>query len=323
MSILGVQTIAYGVDDLDACTKFYDDFGVPLAGRDERGADFELPEGSRILLRRADDPSLPPRFADGPGAREVIWGVDSPASLEEIGRELARDRDLARAADGTLRTRDDLGIPIGFRVWARVPPAKDTAPENGLGDIRRWNAHRKWYERARPKLIHHVVFGTPDIDAGVAFYTRRLGFRISDVSRGLGVFMRCDGRNDHHNLFLLKMPKLGWNHASFGVENIDELMTGANHMQRCGWPSDVGIGRHRISSTLFYYMPNPAGGRSEYSADTDYLTDEWQPRLWEPMFGNWHWVGKIPDAFRTAPAWDVRVLEQPIPAFSELSRRSA
>ena len=41
------------------------------------------------------------------------------------------------------------------------------------------------------------------------------------------------------------------------------------------------------------------------------------------MFGNWHWVGKIPDAFRTAPAWDVRVLEQPIPAFSELSRRSA
>jgi hypothetical protein len=65
-------------------------------------------------------------------------------------------------------------------------------------------------------------------------------------------------------------------------------------------------------------MPNPAGGRSEYSADTDYLTDEWRPRLWEPMFGNWHWVGKVPDAFRNAPAWDVRVLEEPIPPFSAL-----
>jgi AcrR family transcriptional regulator len=57
-------------------------------------------------------------------------------------------------------------------------------------------------------VIHHVVLGTPDVDAGVAFYTKRLGFRITDVSRGLGVFMRCDGRNDYDNLFLLKTPKL-------------------------------------------------------------------------------------------------------------------
>jgi catechol 2,3-dioxygenase-like lactoylglutathione lyase family enzyme len=320
MSILGVQTILYGVDDLDACTRFYDDFGLEPLGRDERGADFGLPEGSRVLLRRSDDPSLPPAFASGPGAREVIWGVDSTASLEALAKNLAADREVTRDADGTLHTRDDIGIPIGFRVWQRVPPAHDENTENGLGAIRRWNRHRKWYERAAPKLIHHVVFGTPEVDTGVAFYTRRLGCRITDVSRGLGVFMRCDGRNDHHNLFLLKSPKLAWNHASFGVENVDELMTGANHMQRRGWASDVGIGRHRISSTLFYYMPNPAGGRSEYSADTDYLTDAWQPRLWEPMYGNWHWVGKIPDAFRDAPARDVRVLAQPIPPFSELSR---
>jgi catechol 2,3-dioxygenase-like lactoylglutathione lyase family enzyme len=318
MSILGVQTIVYGVDDLEASARFYSDFGLQPLGRHERGADFGLPEGSRVLLRLSDDPSLPPTFATGPGAREIIWGVDSTASLEALAKNLSADREATRDADGTLHVRDDIGIPIGFRLWERAPLAADDSPENGLGTIRRWNAHRKWYERAAPKLIHHVVFSTPDIDTATAFYTKRLGFRITDVSRGLGLFMRCDGRNDHHNLFLLKSPRLAWNHASFGVENIDELMTGANHMQRCGWTSDVGIGRHRISSTVFYYMPNPAGGRSEYSADTDYLTDEWRPRLWEPMFGNWHWVGKVPDAFRNAPAWDVRVLEEPIPPFSAL-----
>jgi catechol 2,3-dioxygenase-like lactoylglutathione lyase family enzyme len=84
MSVLGVQTIVYGVDDLDACTRFYDDFGLQALRRDQRGADFGLAEGSRVLLRRSDDPELPPAFAAGPGAREIIWGVDSAASLEAL-----------------------------------------------------------------------------------------------------------------------------------------------------------------------------------------------------------------------------------------------
>jgi catechol 2,3-dioxygenase-like lactoylglutathione lyase family enzyme len=313
-----VQSIIYGVDDLERCTRFYDDFGLDATRRDATGVDYLLPEGSSVLLRRNDDPSLPQRFSSEPGAREVLWGVDSQKNLDLVQKNLAADREVSRGADGTLHTRDDCGIPIGFRVYARRTPVPDAAAENGLGDIKRWDTHRKWYKRARPKLIHHVVFGVPDVDAAVAFYTTRLGFRISDVSRGLGVFLRCDGRSDHHNLFFLRMPKPAWNHVSFGVENIDELMTGANHMQRCGWASDIGVGRHRISSTLFYYMPNPAGGRSEYSADTDYLTEKWKPRLWEPRFGNWHWVGAIPEALQQEPEWDVRVLEEPIPPFSQL-----
>ena len=69
---------------------------------------------------------------------------------------------------------------------------------------------------------------------------------------------------------------------------------------------------------MFYYISNPAGGQSEYSADTHYLTDEWKPRLWAPAFGNFHWVGTIPNALREAPEWKVRVLEEPIPPFSQL-----
>ena len=65
--------------------------------------------------------------------------------------------------------------------------------------IKRWNQMRKWYERAVPKVLHHAVFFVPDVDKGISFYVKRLDFRVTDMIRNAGVFMRCDGRNDHHN----------------------------------------------------------------------------------------------------------------------------
>lgn len=320
MSMLGIESLVYGVDDLEACARFYDDFGLTAERRDARGVDYRLPEGSSVKLRLNDDPALPPRYSRAPGVREVIWGVDGKATLQRIAQSLGADRKLTEAGD-TLHTTDDQGIPIGFRVFDRRPVESKPLLENSPGKVVRWNQHRAWYRRAQPKVIHHCVFGVPDIDKAVAFYTQRLGFRITDISRGLGVFMRCDGRNDHHNLFFLRSDAPSWHHVSFGVDSIDEVMTGADYMQRRGWTSDLGVGRHRISSTLFYYIKNPAGGQSEYSADTDYLTDDWKPRLWEPKFGNFHWVGTVPEMLKIEPEWDVTVLEGPIPTFSELSRR--
>jgi catechol 2,3-dioxygenase-like lactoylglutathione lyase family enzyme len=320
MSLLGIESLVYGVDDLETCARFYDDFGLSAERRDARGVDYRLPEGSTIKLRMNDDPALPARFSQAPGVREVIWGVDSEATLRRLAETLGTDRTVT-LTDGTLRTLDDQGIPIGFRIFKRQAVEPKALLENCPGKVVRWNQHRAWYKRAQPKIMHHAVLSVPDIDKAVAFYTGRLGFRITDVSRGLGVFMRCDGRNDHHNLFFLRSDTVAWHHVSFGVDSIDEVMTGADHMQRQGWKSDVGIGRHRISSTLFYYIKNPAGGQSEYSADTDYLTDDWKPRLWEPKFGNFHWVGSVPEMLMTEPEWDVRVIEGPMPTFSELSRR--
>lgn len=318
MGAVGVSRLIYGVENLEGCSRFYEDFSLPFSSGGDQRIDFTLMERSTVSLRQTDDSTLPEPAVDMNGVREVVWGVDTQAALHGIADDLSRDRHVARADDGSVHTRDDQGIAIGFQVFDRKPIQPDGSEENGVAEIRRWNRHRKWFQRAEPKLIHHVVFAVPDVDAAVAFYVDRLKFRISDISRGLGAFLRCDGRNDHHNLLFLESDQVRWRHVSFGVENIDELKTGAVHMQRQGWKSDIGLGRHRISSTLFYYCNNPAGGRSEYSADTDYLTDDWQPRLWEPRFGNWHWIASVPDAFRAEPDWDVQVLEEPIPSFSAL-----
>jgi len=75
-------------------------------------------------------------------------------------------------------------------------------------------------------------------------------------------------------------------HAAFGVEDIDEVMIGVGRMGERGWFKDLrkaggGLGRHRISSAIYCYVPNPNGGEAEYTCDTDYLDDNWIPRVWQ------------------------------------------
>jgi catechol 2,3-dioxygenase-like lactoylglutathione lyase family enzyme len=321
MSLLGVESLVYGVDDVDRCSRFYDDFGLVLDERTPDHARFRLPEGSSVSLNRKDDPLLPPPIFDGPGPREVIWGVDSRRALDALADDLSHDRSVVSGADGTARCHDDSGLPIGFRVFERRQLPDAAIPgENSLSRVARWNRHRAWYERARPKQINHVVFGVPDVDQAVEFYTRRLGFRVTDIMRGFGMFMRCDGRHDHHNLFLMQLPRLVFSHVSFGVETIDELMVGANDMQRKGWTSEVGLGRHRISSLIFYYLNSPCGGQVEYSADSDYLNDDWTPRLWNMEFGHYHWLAVIPPNAHIARHGIAEKLSGPVPKLAETAR---
>src|SRR5580658_5001146 len=150
MTILGIESIAYGVTDTANATKFFEDFGLPLGTKDDKGADFALAEGSSVRIRATDDPSLPPPFAPGPGLRELIWGVDSDHALDAIASDLGRDRSLRRDNDGTIHTNDDAGLAIGFRVYRRKEPHDAPQSENGLASMKRWNQMRQWYERARP-----------------------------------------------------------------------------------------------------------------------------------------------------------------------------
>ena len=68
------------------------------------------------------------------------------------------------------------------------------------------------------------------------------------------------------------------------------------HISRCGWDTQLGPGRHPVSSAYFWYFQNPAGALIEYYADEDQLTPEWQPRDFEPgptVFAEWAIDGGI------------------------------
>jgi catechol 2,3-dioxygenase-like lactoylglutathione lyase family enzyme len=318
MAINGVETVVFGAAKPAELTRFFDDFGLVRAtAATSASTDYLLPEGSKVLVRHADDPLLPARFLEVDGPREVIWGTTDQATLDAIETELKRDREVSRDADGTLHTQDPCGLRIGFRVFKRKALTSIQPIENSLTHRPRWNTPRPWYDRARPKLIQHVVFATEKIQAALDFYVGRLNFRVSDVSRGRGIFLRCDGRNEHHNLFFINRPTM-FHHMALGVDTIDELMAGANYMQRKGWKSNFGLGRHRISSIVFFYVSFPTGGEIEYAADGDYLDDNWMPSLWDPQFGNQHWLANVAEGAPEATRRDVVPLPNPMPPFADL-----
>ena len=316
MAIVGIESLIYGVDDLAACTRFFEDFGLPLAHRSESESAFRLEEGSSVVLRRIADPHLPESSLVGTGVREVVWGVDSSVSLEQLTTDLERDRAIRRDDDGTVHFLTDCGLAFALRVFhkSRVLSAPD--PLNAPGTINRLNRPRRWRLRAHPKVINHVVFNVLDVEKSFAFVRDRLHFRATDFQRGFGIYARCDSAAQHHNIFFInaRLPFPGFdgqprfNHANFGVEDIDEIMIGANHMERRGWPKSVlGLGRHRIDSALFFYLPCPAGGEAEYGADADYVDDSWVPREWvNPLFGYLTFAHNLPAFFREPPPWEVR-----------------
>ena len=322
MAIIGIQSLVYGVADVRQSQRFFEDFGLPLERAGASEAHFTLPDGSSVTLRRQDDPALPSATLQGPGVREVIWGVDDQNALDTLAASLSRDCQVRRDQDGTVHFLTDFGLGMGLRVFQKRRVLCAPEPANAPGHTVRLNQHRRWRQRAYPKGIAHVVFAVPEFERGTAFMRRRLGFKLTDEQVGFGNYLRADGNNNHHAFLLLNasapLPgmdgKLRFHHANFAVEDLDEIMAGANHMERRGWePSHVGLGRHRIDSALFYYLPCPAGGEAEYGADSDCVDDAWVPRRWpEPLFAYAHWTHNLPPFLRKPPHWKIEYLTEEV-----------
>jgi len=320
MAIVGIESLIYGVEDLPACVRFFEDFGLPLANSGADEGKFLLAEGSSVVIRELASARPAGSGIVGIGVQEAILGVDTRENLELLVARVAVDREVRRDEDGTAHFIANGGVPLGLRVFSKRTVVTSPDPLNSPGNINRLNRNRRYRRRAIPKVIQHVVFAVQDPENAFHFLKERLDFRISDYQPGYGIYSRCDGANNHHNIFLLnaKLPFPGldgqtrFHHANFGVEDIDEIMVGANHMVRCGWePAHLGIGRHRTDSALFYYVPCPAGGEAEYGADGDAVDDAWVPRYWSsPLFGYAHYVHNLPPFLQEEPQWEVRYLTE-------------
>jgi hypothetical protein len=287
MKILRVESLVYGVEDMEKGVRFFQDWGLSKTG----ASSFTLPSGQTVELKPASDSSLPKAPINGSTVREVVWGVDNEASLEELRKELGRDREVHVGSDGALHTRDDIGFGIGFRKTS-------AAPKSVAAKADRMNKPFDPPRTATPIRIGHVVYNIPRDGQQKAadFYTRRLQFRMTDHTGDLGDFLRCNGSNDHHNLFFLLPPNhAAFNHAAFEVRDFDEIIFGGKNMRAKGWKAYAPPGRHILGSNLFWYFQNPCGGQVEYFADMDLMDDNFQTRNWEKSPGYAMWQLEMPD----------------------------
>jgi len=320
MAILGIETIVYCVDDVSKSVDYFEDFGLRVFSRDEKQTRFQLPDNSNVIVRSIAEFPVAGSEIKGIGVHEVIWGVDNEDHFDQLIARIAVDRAVQRDQDGTVHFTADGGIAMGLRLWPSYRmPLTSVDPVNSPGNTNRLNTHRKWIARAIPKRMMHVVYMVPDDELCMVFMRDRLDFRLSDAQRGVGVYLRCDGTTDHHNIFFFNSTsqmsgahgELRFHHVNYLVTDLDEVMVGKAYMERRGWTKSIwGLGRHRIGSALFFYLPCPAGGEAEYGADGDQLDDNWVPRDWDAFFGFAHWVHDMPEFWKPGSEWTVAFLEQ-------------
>jgi catechol 2,3-dioxygenase-like lactoylglutathione lyase family enzyme len=294
--ILGIEQITYGASDLDTCRRFFVDWGLTLASDGDDRLVFESLNGCRVVVADPARMVLPAPIEDGPTLREVTWGVRDAASLASLRERLAGAKGFDDAGAG-IGAVDPNGLAIRFRVSTKRSINVEGARSNTWDRHDRIDQAAPIYERATPVEVGHVVFFVADVAATEAFYAN-LGFVTSDRYPGRGAFMRCDARGGHHDLFLLGTPdgKRGLNHVAFTVRDIHEVFGGGLAFSAKGHVTQLGPGRHPISSAYFWYFKNPAGGLIEYYADEDQLTEAWKPREFEPgptVFAEWAIDGGI------------------------------
>src|SRR5579863_9400375 len=253
MPILRPESITYGVDDVARGIKYFEDFGLEAVERATIGALFRTLENQTVALRAASDPGLPPALQPGSTVRLTTWGASDAASLDAIGKELSRDREVRRDASGVLHTKDESGLPIAFCV-ARPEHVSVEPPQANFGPVaNRVNKPLPRFERVSPLRLVHVVYHIrkEGRERAAAFYRERLGFRLSDRSVDAGDFMRCAASLDHHNLLLLhRADRVEYNHVAYEVTGFDEIMIGGLHMQNRGWKSLRNPGRHFLGSNF-------------------------------------------------------------------------
>lgn len=297
MSIQGIDEITLSAADLPSCRRFFTDWGLSLVQESAQELVFESLNGCRVVVAHPDRPGLPPGLEDDPTLRQVIWSVAGPTELAQWSERMRSAPGWQEQA-GRVLCQDPMGLSVGVQVTRKKALDLPCASTNTWSHRPRIDQAAPAYDRAQPVEVGHVVLFTRDLAATSRFYEEVLGFVISDRYPGRGHFLRCAARGGHHDLFLLQPPepRQGLNHVAFTVRDLHEVIGGGLHMSRQGWQTELGPGRHPISSALFWYVVSPAGALVEYYTDEDELTEAWQPREFTPgptAFAEWAVKGGI------------------------------
>ncbi|MGV1043671.1 VOC family protein [Limnohabitans sp.] len=297
MSVLGIDEITFGAQDVGRCRQFFLDWGLSLVEETPARLVFASLNGCRVIVAHSDTPGLPPGVEADPTLREVVWGVASEEDMVRYAAALQTQADFVQQ-DQRIGCTDPSGLAVRLQISQKKTLDLDCAQLNTWSARPRVNQPSQAYDRAQPIEVGHVVFFVKELEKVSQFYQTLLGFVVSDKYPGRGHFLRCAARGGHHDLFLLQLPEArnGLNHVAFTVRDVHEVFGGGLHMSRCGWDTELGPGRHPISSAIFWYFVSPAGALVEYYTDEDELTEDWQPREFTPgptVFAEWAIKGGI------------------------------
>lgn len=295
MSTIRIEDVAhvrFHAPDLERMKAFLTDFGLlpfesggMLYAKGRSGAPFAHvttlgePGFAGVGLRAASVDDLETLAASeatsvealaDPGGGSVVRLSDPDGFLVEVVAGQAFEEPQTLAPRPPLNTMD---LRARFRTFQRV----------GAGP-------------AKVLRLGHCVLNVSDYRTSERWYKDRFGLVTSDEiemqpGQAIGGFLRCDRGDkpsDHHSLFLIENPAgPGFNHAAFEVRDVDDVMTGHDHLVAGGHRPEWGVGRHILGSQVFDYWRDPWGAILEHWTDGDLLTtdDGGHTATMEDLFG--------------------------------------
>ena len=269
--ITHLRHVDLAVPDYEAELDFYTGLWGLTPSASDSGVSFLAAEGSPeqyvVRLRKAADKRID----------LIAFGAASRADVDALATRLV--------GDGVRLVHEpkDLDTPgggYGLRFFDNEGRTVEVSADVAT------RTHRRIEEReAIPVRLSHVVVNSADAEATVAFYSRHLGFRVSDMLMHphMGTmmwFMRC---NDwHHSFAVTRGPHASLHHASFELRGLDEYMRGSGRLIRAGVEKLWGPGRHLAGNNTFTYFLDPQGNTVEYTTELETVDeDTWHPSTYD------------------------------------------
>jgi catechol 2,3-dioxygenase-like lactoylglutathione lyase family enzyme len=270
-NVLGVHSIDHfsiAVPDVEAARSFYRAFGLDVREQDSALELYAKDGNHRWAVITPGD--------RGKTLRYLSFGIfddDEKAFRDHLAAQGVRFIDPPNSAqsDGLWFEGFDR-LPINVRVAKKVSPSEKSqfsfvsSQPGHSGAIPNSKAPKVY-----PRRLSHFALFTTDVGEAIKFYERVLGLRLSDRSGPVVAFLHGAHGSDHHLLALLASDHRGMHHNSWDVASVMEVGLGGTSMARAGYDRGWGVGQHVLGANYFYYVRDPWGSYSEYSADMDFI----------------------------------------------------
>lgn len=111
----------------------------------------------------------------------------------------------------------------------------------------------------RPRKLVHPFLATPRYEESLEFYTKVLGFLVSDYVGDISAFLRSEDRY-HHSLALQRNTKHYVAHLCFMMESLDHVMRRRARALYKKVPIASDMVNHSASTSIAFYMYDPKHG---------------------------------------------------------------
>jgi len=115
MSIIGVDEVIYGAEDVATGGRFFRDWGLTQTAERADRIEFETLNGGRVVVAAREARDLPAAIEPGSTLREAVWGVGTSADLAGIRARLVEMKAPLEESPGRVRTVDPNGFAVSFQ----------------------------------------------------------------------------------------------------------------------------------------------------------------------------------------------------------------